>query len=157
KLLDVIADDPHVDLLVVGVTGAVPPMSDELARDLEVLAARGTAKPIAVTWNSPKTDEPGVDAIVRSGLPLFRSFRNVCAAIRGWEVWQARRKTWRERPAAPARMPPAARRALEGASGVLASAAAAELLRAFKLPLVREALAGSAAEAAREARRIGFP
>jgi hypothetical protein len=40
---------------------------------------------------------------------------------------------------------------------VLAPAAGAELLRAFKLPLVREALATSAAEAARAAKRIGFP
>jgi acyl-CoA synthetase (NDP forming) len=157
KLLDVIADDPSVDLIVVGVTGAVPPMSDELARDLEVLAARGTAKPIVVTWNSPKIDEPGFDAIVRSGWPLFRSFRNCFAAIRAWQVYGERRRSWRERPAAPARLPSSARRALEGASGVLAPAAGSELLRAFKLPLVREALATSASEAAREARRIGFP
>jgi acyl-CoA synthetase (NDP forming) len=157
KLLDVIADDPNVDLLVVGVTGAVPPMSDELARDLEVLAARGTAKPILVTWNSPKTDEPGFDAIVRSGLPLFRSFRNAFAAIRHWQVYQARRRSWRERAAAPARPPRAAQRALEGSSGVLSPGAGSELLTAFGLPLVREALVGSAAEAARAARRIGLP
>jgi acyl-CoA synthetase (NDP forming) len=157
KLLDVIADDPGVDLIVVGVTGAVPPMSDELARDLEALAARGTAKPIVVTWNSPKTDEPGFDAIVRSGWPLFRSFRGCFAAIRHWEVYQARRRSWRERPAASPRLPAAARRALEGASGVLGAAAGGELLRAFGLPLVREALASSPAQAAREASRIGFP
>jgi acyl-CoA synthetase (NDP forming) len=157
KLLDLIADDPHVDLLVVGVTGAVPPMSDELARDLEALAARGTAKPIIVTWNSPKTDEPGFDAIVRSGWPMFRSFRNCFQAIRAWERYQKRRKSWRVRAPAAPRLPAAAKAALAGQSGVLPTERGSELLRAFGLPLVRDALVGSAGEAARAARRIGFP
>jgi acyl-CoA synthetase (NDP forming) len=157
KLLDLIADDPNIDLLVVGVTGAVPPMSDELARDLEALAARGTAKPIVVTWNSPKTDEPGFEAIVRSGWPLFRSFRNCFGAIRAWQTHRQRREGWRERAAAVPRLPAAARRVLADASGTLPPGAGGELLRAFGLPLVREAIVTSAAEAARDAKRIGFP
>ena len=132
-------------------------MTDELARDLEALAARGTAKPIVVTWNSPKTDEPGFEAIVRSGWPLFRSFRNCFAAIRHWEVYQERLRSWRERPAPRARMPASARRAIEGATGVLSPLAGSALLRGFGLPLVPEALAATPAEAARAARTLRFP
>ncbi|TMA30528.1 MAG: hypothetical protein E6J87_17920 [Deltaproteobacteria bacterium] len=119
KVLDLIAGDPNVDLLVVGITGALSPMTDQLASDLEALAARGTAKPIAVTWNSPKIDEAGYEAIVRSGWPLFRNFRNCFAAIRHWEVYHARLQSWRVRRAPRARVPAPARRAIEGAAGVL--------------------------------------
>jgi acyl-CoA synthetase (NDP forming) len=157
KLLDVIADDPNVDLIVVGVTGALPPMTDMLARDLEALAARGTKKPIVVTWNSPKTDEDGFDAIVRSGWPLFRSFRNCFAAIRQWQVYGERLRSWRERSAPRARIPASARRATQGASGVLSPSAGSELLRGFGLPLVPEALAQSPTAAARAARALRFP
>lgn len=157
KVLDLIADDPNVDLLVVGVTGALSPMTDELGRDLEALAARGIAKPIVVTWNSPKTDEPGFEAIVRSGWPLFRSFRNCFAAIRHWEAYQERLRSWRERPAPRARVPVSARRATLGATGVLSPVAGSALLRGFGLPLVPEVLAASPAEAARAARALRLP
>ena len=157
KVLDLIAGDPNVDLLVVGITGALSPMTDQLASDLEALAARGIAKPIAVTWNSPKIDEAGYEAIVRSGWPLFRNFRNCFAAIRHWEVYQARLQSWRVRRAPRARMPAPARRAIEGAAGVLSPLAGSALLRSFGLPLVPEALAATPAEAARAARTLRLP
>jgi acetate---CoA ligase (ADP-forming) len=157
KLIDLILDDPNIDLLVVGVTGALAPMTDELARDLEALAERGTAKPILVTWNSPKVDDPGYASIVRSGWPMFRSFRNCFAAIRHWQVYQERLRGWRERRAPRKRLAAPAQRAIEGARGVLSPIASGALLRAAGLPLVAESLATTPAEAARAARALRFP
>ena len=157
RLLDVMAEDPNVDLIVVGITGALPPMTDELARDLEAMAERGLKKPIVVTWNSPKTDDPGFEAIVRSGLPLFRSFRNCFGALGHWSVYQQRLRGWRPRTTRAARLPAAAREIAETESGVLSPQVAGDLLRAFDLPLVPEQLADSPGAAARAARELGLP
>jgi acyl-CoA synthetase (NDP forming) len=88
---------------------------------------------------------------------MFRSFRNCFQAIRAWEDYQQRRKTWRVRAPAALGLPAGARSALDGQSGVLSPERGNELLRAFDLPLVRDALVQSAAQAARAARKIGFP
>src|SRR5690606_32330630 len=79
RVLDIVMDDPAVDVLVVGVTGAMGVLSDPLCEDLRDMARRGTAKPVVVTWNSPKTDERGYDLLLESHLPMFRSFRNCFA------------------------------------------------------------------------------
>jgi acyl-CoA synthetase (NDP forming) len=132
-LLDIISEDPAVDLLVVGVTGAVPPMSDLLGEDLEWLAKRGLKKPIIVTWNSPKVDEPGFESIVRSQLPLFRSFRNCFGALRQYAEYAERQKAFRPRTVPRARLPRTALAALEEAgAGALPAAAARALLESFK-------------------------
>ncbi len=159
EVIEVIAADPAVDVVVVGVTGALSPMTDELGADLEDLAARGCAKPLVVTWNSFKVDEPGFQAIVRSGLPLFRSFRNAFAALRAVADYQSARPRLRSRPPLRSALPSAARRVLEAAPAgePLASAPARALLAAFGIPLVEEVLVRSGAEAVRAARRIGLP
>jgi acyl-CoA synthetase (NDP forming) len=159
EVIDVIAADPRVDLVVVGVTGALPPMTDELGADLEALAERGCAKPLVVTWNSFQVDSPGFQAIVRSGLPLFRSFRNAFGALRAWADHRRARPRFRPRPPLRAALPAAARRVLEAApvGEPLAAGEARALLAAVGIPLVAEVQARSGAEAERAVRRIGPP
>ena len=157
ELIDRIADDPGVDLVVVGVTGAVPPMSDLLGEDLEFLVERGLRKPVVVTWNSPKVDEPGFDAIVRSQLPLFRSFRGCFEALRNFAEYQRSRERFRTRSGRPARLPRAAGDLLQDASGSLDDASSRALLEAFGLTLAEERTVASAAAAARAARELGPP
>jgi succinyl-CoA synthetase beta subunit len=66
-------------------------------------------------------------------------------------------QSWRERRAPRTRVPAPARRAIEGAAGVLSPLAGSALLRSVGLPLVPEALAASPAEAVRVARKLRLP
>ena len=84
RLLTLLASDPNVDVVVVGLTGAVGDMTDNLAADIRALADV-LPVPLIATWNSYKTDEPGFADLVASGVPLFRSFRNCFGALRAWQ------------------------------------------------------------------------
>jgi acyl-CoA synthetase (NDP forming) len=157
-VLDIVMEDPAVDVLVVGVTGAMGVLSDPLCDDLRDLAARGTAKPIVVTWNSPKTDEHGYDALIESQLPLFRSFRNCFTALARASAWRDARERVHERPSQAVALPATARAALAGTKpGVLDADNTRALLRAFKVPLVPEETAQSAAGAVKVASDFGYP
>ena len=97
-LADVLAD-PEVDVLVVGITGAVAPMTDMMAEDLEAVAREST-KPVVATWNSPRIDEQGYRTLVSSGVPLFRSFRGCFEALAAFDRHRTAVQEGRERPAA---------------------------------------------------------
>ena len=64
----------------------------------QVHARPAAPKPVIGTWNSYKTDEPGFQRLVESGVPVFRSFRNCFAAMRAYADYQEWRKTRRTRP-----------------------------------------------------------
>ena len=97
RVLDLIADDPAIDYIVVGLTGALGPGTDAFAQDVLEWSATGK-KPIMFTWNSFKVDEPGYATVVRSGLPVFRSFRNCFRALRAYADYQEKRQNFRRRP-----------------------------------------------------------
>jgi acyl-CoA synthetase (NDP forming) len=97
RVLDLIADDPAIDYIVVGLTGALGPGTDSFAQDVLDWSATGK-KPIMFTWNSFKVDEPGYATVVRSGLPVFRSFRNCFRALRAYADYQEKRQGFRRRP-----------------------------------------------------------
>ena len=155
KVLEIIADDPNVDVIVVGITGALGAMTDNMGADLLALAPRIT-KPIVVTWNSYKTDEQGFADVVASGLPTFRSFRNCFGALRAFNDYQRRARSFRVRPALDGALPDAAARAL-AAPGTLDASAARAVLEPFGVPLVREEVVTSPGDAAATARGFGFP
>jgi acyl-CoA synthetase (NDP forming) len=158
QVLEIVMADAAVDLLVVGVTGAMGVLSDPLCEDLRDMATRGTTKPIVVTWNSPKTDERGYELLVESQLPLFRSFRNCFTALARADAWRRGRADVRPRASKPVALPAAARTAIDGADGgVLDADRTRALLDAFKVPLVREATVQSAANAVAAATDMGFP
>jgi acyl-CoA synthetase (NDP forming) len=158
RVLDIVLEDPGVDVLLVGVTGAMGVLADPLCEDLLAMVTRGVPKPIVVTWNSPKTDERGYDLLVESQLPFFRSFRNCFTALARAEAWRAGRASVRARPRGPHRLPVAAAAAIAGAkSGVLDSDATRALLTAYKVPLAREVASQSAASAAAIATDFGYP
>jgi acyl-CoA synthetase (NDP forming) len=158
KVLEIVLEDPAIDVLVVGVTGAMGVLSDPLCEDLRDMAARGIAKPTVVTWNSPKTDEAGYELLVESQLPMFRSFRNCFAALARVNNWREANETLRVRAPAVRALPAAAKAVLaESKDGVLDADRARTLLDAFKIPLAREATAQSAASAAAIANDFGYP
>ena len=159
RVFDLIAADPEIDVIVIGLTGALGRLTDRFADDI-VAFADEIAKPIVVTWNSFKTDEKGFKTLIDAGIPMFRSFRNCFAALRNFARYQEASSTFRARKKMSTKLPAAAGAALMEAGpsgGPLGADASRRLLEAFAVPLAGEGLARSAAEAGRLARSIGFP
>ncbi len=146
-----ISDDPAVGYTVIGITGAVPSMTDPLGGDIVALADEAD-KPIIATWNSFKVDEVGFDRLVESGIPLFRSFRGCFSALAAYHRYQRRRADFRVRPPLSDAVPEAADTAL----GALKPDTGA-VLRAFGLPLAASEVAESAGDARMAAEHIGLP
>ncbi len=160
RVFDIVAADPNVDVIVIGLTGALGRLTDRFAEDI-VAFIDEVQKPIVVTWNSFKTDEQGFRTLVDAGVPMFRSFRNCFAALRTFAQYQEASTSFRARKATASRLPAAAASALADKTGTapspLGADASRRLLEAFGVPLAGEGLAHSAAEAARIAGTIGFP
>ena len=146
-----ISHDPAVGYTVIGITGAVPPMTDPLVDDIVALVDE-VDKPIIATWNSFKVDETGFERLVESGIPLFRSFRGCFAALAAYHRYQRHRASFRVRPPLLDALPEKAEAALQ-----LSPPDTGALLRAFGLPLVASAVAPSASGARRAAAEIGLP
>ena len=89
-LLETLAADPEVGVIICPITGAFAPMSDRLAQDL-VDVAETTDKLICVIWGSPAADEDAYRKILlgSSKLAVFRTFGNCVAAVKGWLDWHA--------------------------------------------------------------------
>ncbi|HTZ09247.1 MAG TPA: acetate--CoA ligase family protein, partial [Acidimicrobiales bacterium] len=156
-VFDLVAADPNVDVVVIGLTGALGRLTDRFAEDI-VAVIDDLPKPMVVTWNSFKTDEKGFATLVGAGVPIVRSFRNCFGALRAFARYQAAARTFRSRKASTPRLPAEARALLEGAGpGPLGAGATRRLLETFGVPLADEALARSAAEAGRLAAGMGFP
>ena len=146
-----ICDDPAVGYTVVGITGAVAPMTDPLGDDILALIHE-VNKPLIATWNSFKVDELGFDRLVESGIPLFRSFRGCFAALAAYHRYQRHRASFRVRPPLSGALPEAAETAL----GISPPDTGA-VLRSFGLPLVASEVAASAGDARQVAAEIGLP
>ena len=146
-----ICDDPAVGYTVVGIAGAVSPMTDLLADDISALVDE-VDKPIIATWNSFKVNERGFDRLVEAGIPLFRSFRGCFAALAAYHRYQRHRASFRVRPPLSDVLPDAAGAAL-GASPPDTGA----VLRSFGLPLAASDVVGTADEARRAAEAVGLP
>ena len=155
EILNLIAADPNVDVLVVGLTAPLGPMTTALAND--VLKWSPTAPiPTIVTWNSYKIEEPAFSDVVASGVPTFRSFRNCFSALRAFYDYQARRPTLRNRPALVAPVSDEVRSAL-AAGGTLDADRARTVLTAFGVPLAGEVVVASADAAISAADLFGYP
>ncbi|MGI5328596.1 acetate--CoA ligase family protein [Actinomadura nitritigenes] len=160
RILETLVADPAVGVLICPITGAFPPMSDVLARDLAEIAER-TDKPVCVVWGSPAGTEPAYrDVLLGSRrLAVFRTFANCVKAVRAYldfHEFQGRyRSPFPDAPRTPSPAAAEARRLL--AAGPASEHTAKELLRAYGIRTPREELVGSAAAAARAAAAIGFP
>jgi acyl-CoA synthetase (NDP forming) len=157
RAIDLIATDPNVDYIVVGITGAIAGLSDVMAADLAKVADT-CPKPLVVTWNSPKSFGDGFETLVSTGLPIFRSFRNCFQALRSFHDHQAAAPGFRPRPPVRARLAASGAAALAAnEAGPLDADAARELLASFAVPMAREAVVTTAAAAARTASSYGYP
>jgi hypothetical protein len=151
RVFDLVAADPNIDVIVIGLTGALGRLTDRFADDI-VAFADEIEKPIVVTWNSFKTDEKGFTTLIDAGIPMFRSFRNCFGALRNFARYQEASATFRipqedvDQTSRPRRA--ALAEAGRATGGALGADASRRLLEAFGVPLAGEGLAHSAAEAA---------
>ena len=153
RLLTLLASDPAVDVVVVGLTGAVGEMTDNLAADVRALAD-ALPVPVIATWNSYKTDEPGFADLVASGVPLFRSFHGCFAALAAWKTYNTRAGSYRQRalPTAPqvdafSNLP----------AGALDAATSRELLAEFGVAQPGQRVAATPEQAVQLADGFGYP
>lgn len=158
KILGAILADPNVDVLIVPIAGSFSPISDRFAGDI-VEAARTSGKIVCVIWGSPRTDEPGYrDVLLGSGLPVFRSARNCLTAVKAYFDWHGFRRRYRSpfTGAPTAASAPDARKLLD-TGRALSEHRSKEILRAYGIPVTRDALTRNATAAVRAAEEIGYP
>lgn len=145
-VLETIAADPNVDVIVVGLTAALGLLSDSFAADVLAFAPR-SPKPIVAVWGSVLTDSPGYRDLVKSGVPIFRSFRKCFRAMRARADYEAAKGAFRRRLWGAKALSVSQHNALQH-NGILDSAQAAALLDGAGIGRARERLVTSSAEAA---------
>jgi acetate---CoA ligase (ADP-forming) len=155
ELLDVIAADPNVDILVFGIGAAFPVMS--LPFVTELLAWAPTApKPVVAIYSSPKVDGEVYAQAVKAGVPLFRSMRGCFEALRALAEYEESSKHLRDRPSLAQPLTELQQSILRK-PGVLSAEDASHLLLEAGIVLAAEALVDSADAASSAAQKIGFP
>ena len=138
--------------------------SEPFTRDI-IAAAQSTTKPVFVVWGAPAgTDDTYYKRLLDGGLPVFRTFHNCVAAVKSYaDYWSFAQRYRRRSPTRRRVELPAARKARKlladaevgrGAVGVELQAADS---RAYGIKTSKDELCGSAAEAVRAAKAIGFP
>ena len=155
KILELLLDEPHTDLIICPITGAFPPMSDMLAQEL-VDGWRSGKKPIVTVWGSPVLDDPAFRILVEGRVPLFRSFRNAVNAVKAYLDY-CRFADGYESPfdRAPGTV---LRTALTSQpAGPLSEHDGKRVLQEIGIAVTREVVCHSAADAESAALAIGFP
>ncbi len=157
-VLELMFDDANTDVLLAPITGVFPGMSDALAKDLIDLHRRG-GKPVIAVWSSPLRDDSAYQALCEAGVPLFHSFGAAVRGIKalvGFSAFVASLSDpFLEIPAEKSDAARAAEKLL--AAGTLDEVESKQLLAAFGIPTVAEAVATTPDEAVAAATAIGLP
>jgi acyl-CoA synthetase (NDP forming) len=156
-MLEVMISDPAVDVLVLPLAGSFPPMTDQLADNVIEVSGR-TAKPICVIWTSPLPEERALLRLQQAQVPVFRRFGNATTAIKAYLDYS---EFIRSREPARAPVPDARRvgqaRTLLAARTRLSEADSKRLLSLYDIPVSRDRLCTSAAQAVSAADAAGYP
>jgi acyl-CoA synthetase (NDP forming) len=156
KILETLVADPNIGVVVVPFVANAYHLSDAIARDVIDVAATSD-KPICVIWGSPTGTEPVYqDVLVRSQVPVFRTFQQCLTALKGYFGYHAARRRYVSPFDAAARQPaPVA--TVPGRAGALSEAESKALLAAYGVTVSRDLVATSPAEAGAAAGEIGYP
>ena len=155
RCVETIAADENIDIVIP--TYTMTPRAD---LEAAVEAWKSTTKPMAMLWIGKCNDQPEFNqlSIAATGMPVFRNtlscVKAVKAAIDYGRVIAANAK--RAMPERPAGIDIDAARALvRAAGGTMTERASKQVLAAYGLPVTRETLAKTAADAVRIASEIG--
>jgi acyl-CoA synthetase (NDP forming) len=159
KALELIIDDPQVDAVVMANAGLQGEIATKVAREVVRVAERSD-KPVMLGWSARREVAGAAYALLDAArIPHYRSpmrcMRALAAVARHAEACRRYRARLRE-PVIELRSAPAVA-ALQAATADLAEYRAKEILAQYGIPVTREALARSPAEAVEHAKRIGCP
>jgi len=155
RLLGTVMADPVADLLVFGISAAGPVPGDAFSEELLAWAPKAD-KPVLAVFSSPQMKAQSFENAVRSGAPVFRSFRGCFQALAAYRRYQAASAHFRARPALAAPLSAGARNVL-GTPGIVAAADAAALLSEAGINMAGERLVSSREEAVSAATALGWP
>ena len=161
-ILESLLQDPGIGVVVVPFVADAYHLSEAMARDI-IEVAKNAEKPICVVWSSPiGTSATYTELLVKSGLPVFRTFNQCITALRGYFDYHAflsRRAAQSEQPASAAGddAPREAADLSQYPSGPLSEWDSKQLVSRFGVPVSVDERATTAAGAIRAAERIGYP
>jgi acyl-CoA synthetase (NDP forming) len=155
KLLDTAMADPVADLIIFGISAAGPTPGDVFSEELLAWAPKAK-KPVLAIFSSPQSKAQSLENAVRSGVPVFRSFRGCFQALAAYERYQTARPGFRDRPSLAGPLSAEARATL-GKPGIVAAADAARLLSEAGINMAGERLVASRDEAVSAATELGWP
>ena len=156
--LQIIVDDPNIDSVAMINASLHGELAANVANEIAA-AARRTDKPIFVAWSA--RDQVAVEAYAAldgARVPHYKSpvrCGRALAVLSGYAEALRRREARLAEPQLQLSSPEA-KQALGGRDD-LAEHAAKRILAAYGIPITREELATSAAQAAAAATRLGFP
>ena len=167
RILETMLADPNVDLLLCPIAGAVPSMANQLCKDV-VAAWETSDKPILVVWGSPVgTEEAYTKTLLESTVPTFRTFTNAVMAAKAYFDHHRFAASYKSAFTRPLRRPSPAKskaiaillpKAVRRASGdILSEQDSKALLKAYGISVPKERVVTSAGDAAKAAKKVGFP
>jgi acyl-CoA synthetase (NDP forming) len=165
KILRAILDDPNVGVLVIPFVANAYHLSDAVVRDVVELVQH-TDKPVCIIWGAPGGGEAAYrDVLVPSGIPVFRTFGQCLRALAAWFTHHELAARY-ESPFTtnPALSSSTADRGPVSPAGMtlprqqtLSEHEAKQVLASYGVPVNREILVTTEAEAAAAGTEIGFP
>jgi acyl-CoA synthetase (NDP forming) len=155
EALDLVAADPNIDLVIFGVCAAYKWPAEAFSDELPAWAPRA-AKPVLAIYSSPEYNGAVFANVVRSGVPVFRSFHGCFQALRAFARYQECSRHFRVRRSLGHSLSGIADRAL-AAAGILPAADASRLLADSDISLAREALVHSQVGACAAAAAMDAP
>ena len=161
KCLRALVEDDSIHMISVAM-GFMPHMAPILAKDL-IEIYRSTTKPIVLTTyvlNPSEVVQRAVESIKEAGIPVLTDHLHAIQAMKNL-AWFAGRVRWAEAQG-KGNLPIEIRSDRKIIQQVrskepLSEYDAKKILRSYKIPVTREALATSVEMAVREARKIGYP
>ena len=155
QALDLVADDPNIDLVIFGVCAGYPFPATAFSEELPAWAPQAK-KPVIAIYSSPDYTSDAFKNALKSGVPVFRSFHGCFKAMQAFARYQDQCRHFRVRPSLEHALSAASEQALVG-PGVLSAAAASRLLAEASVSLAREELVNSQAAACTAAASMGLP
>ncbi len=150
RVLETLVADRGVDAVVTMVTGA---RGVERARNVSRVA-RAASKPVVTCWLGGSLTEEGVALLDAQEVGCFRNPRTLAIALAAMRAFATARAAWQGRRPIRAR----SRARLEGSEpGPLPYRTLSVFARRAGVALAPEALVTTPEDAARAARRVGFP
>ena len=156
RVLDLMADDPNIDVIMTSVNDAESPFTATFIDDLITFRQRHPV-PVLCAWATPRTDSVAMRALVDAGIPVFRS---AGACMQAWQrfcAYQTKRGSFRDRPTSDRSESAHVERILSGPVQVLGSDDTNALLAEFGVPISRGVVVSDRDQAGKTAEMVGLP